>query len=305
MWISLALVNAAAYACIAVIDKRLIDKYMPSMSTYYVCIGTAVLLYGFVFLAVGGLPDGAHADRVLVAGASGLAWGFALALLFLGYKLQEVSRASAMVTTFPVFVALFAMVFLGEKLVPLQWAAIGVVVLGAALISITGSANTGRTKLIKILPVLLGASLMIAVGHTTAKYALEELSVAFVSSFHFLGVAAVLLFFWRRKTISQLRQMLGHREALLLLLLVEGVLTPIALISLIFATKLGPVSLVATLASTQPIFVFAFSAVLSMPGLRLMNESLNRGTLAVKLISVAMILAGIISLSVFGGSSIA
>lgn len=212
MWMFLALVNAAAYAGIAVIDKRLIDKYMPNMSAFYVCIGTSVLISGLIFLGISGLPQGAHLDRVLVAGASGLAWGFALALLFLGYKLQEVSRASAMVFTFPVFVALFAMAFLGEKLVPLQWIAIGVVVTGAALISMTGTANTGWTKLTKILPVLLGASLMIATGHATAKYALEELSVSFVSSMHFLGQAAVLLFFWRRPTLSQLRRTLAHKR---------------------------------------------------------------------------------------------
>ena len=90
-----------------------------------------------------------------------------------------------------------------------------------------------------------------------------------------------------------------------MLLISEGVLTPIALVSLIFATKMGPVSLVATMTSTQPIFVFFYTAVLSMPGLRLMNESLNRGTLSVKLVSVAMIVAGIISLGVLKGSGIA
>ncbi len=304
MWMFLALLNAAAYAGIAVIDKRLIDRYMPNMSVFYVCIGTAVLLSGFVFLAVGGLPHGAHIDRVLVAGVSGLAWGFALALLFLGYKLKEVSRASAMVFTFPVFVAIFAMVFLGEKLIPLQWGAIGAVVAGATLISMTGPAGTGRTRFTKILPVLLGASLMIATGHATAKYALEELSVAFVGSLHFFGQAAVLLFFWRRRTLSQIRQILSHKQAVALLLVSEGVLTPIALVSLIFATKLGPVSLVATLTSTQPIFVFLYTAILSMPGLRLMNESLNRGTLVLKLISVVMIVAGIISLSLFRGGGL-
>ena len=145
---------------------------------------------------------------------------------------------------------------------------------------------------------------MIATGHVTAKYALEELSVAFVGSLHFFGQAAVLLFFWRRRTLFQLRQLLARKEAVALLLVSEGVLTPIALVSLIFATKLGPVSLVATLTSTQPIFVFLYTAILSMPGLRLMNESLSRGTLALKLISVVMIVSGIISLSLFRGGGL-
>ena len=304
MWMFLALLNAATYATIAVIDKRLIDRYIPSMPVYYVCIGAAVLIYGLVFLAIGGLPDSDQVGHVLVAAASGLAWGFALAMMFLGYKLQEVSRASAMVFTYPVFVALFAFVFLSESLAPLQWGAIGVVVIGAALISLSGTSGGGRKNLFKVLAVLLGASLLIATGHVTAKYALEELSVSFVTALHFLGVAFVLLFFWRPKTLPQIRKVLAHKEALLLLVLAEVVLAPIALVSLIFATKLGPVSLVATLTSTQPIFVFVYSSVLSLPGLRLMNESLNRGALAVKLASVVLIIAGITSLGLFEGDAL-
>ena len=88
------------------------------------------------------------------------------------------------------------------------------------------------------------------------------------------------------------------------MLVSEGVLTPIALVSLMLATKLGPVSLVATLTSTQPIFVFLYTAILSLPGLRLMNESANRGTLALKLISVVMIVSGIISLSLLRGGDL-
>ena len=295
MWMLLALVNSAIFASMAVIDKRLIDRYVPSLPSYYVWIGFSVLIYGIVFMAIDGIPDTDHVGHSIVAGLSGLSWGLALAMMFLGYKLQEVSRASAMVFTFPVFVALFAVVFMGESLVPLQWVAITVVIAGGVLISMTGPA-TSKAKLTKIIPVLLCASLLIATGHLTAKYALEEVSVTLVTSLHFLGVAAVLLFFWRRDTVSNLRKAMSHKEALILMLVAEGVLAPAALLAQIFATKLGPVSLVATITGTHPIFVVFYTAVLSMPGLRIMNESLNRNTLAVKAASVAMIIGGVVSL---------
>ena len=57
MWMLLALVNSAVFAGIAVIDKRLIDRYMPSLPSYYVWIGFAMLIYGAVFMAIGGIPD--------------------------------------------------------------------------------------------------------------------------------------------------------------------------------------------------------------------------------------------------------
>ena len=303
MWLFLALLTPAVFAGIAVIDKRLIDRYMSSLPSYYVWVGFAMLIYGVAFMAIGGVPDTSHLWHIIVAGLSGLAWGLALAMMFLGYKLQEVSRASAMVFTFPVFVALFAVVFMGESLVPLQWVAIAVVVLGGVLISITGPA-TSRSKLTKIIPVLICAALLIATGHLTAKYALEEVSVPWVTALHFLGVAAVLLLFWRRDTIPNLRRAMGHKEALILMLVAEGVLAPIALLAQIFATKLGPVSLVATITGIHPIFVVLYSAVLSMPGLRIMNESFSRGALAVKSTSVALIIGGVASLGLLAEGKI-
>ena len=289
----LAILSSLIYAAMAVIDKRLIDRYMPSMGSYYVWVGIGVLVYGVAFLFVEGVPDFSAGRHVAVAGISGLAWGGAVAMMFLGFKLQEVSRASAMVFTFPAFVAIFAVTFLGESLELLQWGAICIVVIGATGITMTGSATTGWTKLTKILPGLLTASLLTAVGHLTAKYALEELSVWLVTSLHFLGMAVVLLVFVRRNTVKQLRQAMQHKEAVMLLVLTEVFMAPLAILLLIGATKLGPVSLVATVTATRPIFVFVLSVALSMPGLRLINESVNRKTLVVKFASVSMIVGGV------------
>ena len=122
MWIFLALLSSAIFAAVAVIDKRLIDRYVQSLPSYYVWIGITVLFYGILFLVLAGGPDMDHPWHTMVAALSGVAWGGATAMVFLGYKLQEVTRASAMVFTFPVFVAIFAVLFMGESLVPLPLA---------------------------------------------------------------------------------------------------------------------------------------------------------------------------------------
>jgi drug/metabolite transporter (DMT)-like permease len=280
-------------------DKRLIDKHLPSLSSYYVWIALSVLAYGFIFLAVGGVPENAEAKYLLIAGISGLAWGGAMVMLFWGYKLQELSRASAVVFAFPVFVAVMATMFLDETLVPIQWAAIVLVAAGAILISLNGGVGSKSSQLAKAFPVLISAALLTAVGHITGKYALEELSVSLVSSFRFFGIAAVLGFFWRPHVIGQLRQAIRSKEAVVLLLLGEVVLIPIAILLMITATKLGPVSLVATVTGTRPIFILLYSTVLSLPGLRVLSESLDSRSLTVKLVSVMMIIGGIVSLSFF------
>ena len=117
-----------------------------------------------------------------------------------------------------------------------------------------------------------------------------------VTSLHFLGMAVVLLMFVRPNTVSHLRQAMRHKEAVLLLVVTEVLMAPVAILLLIGATKLGPVSLVATVTASRPIFIFAFSVVLALPGIRLINESVNRKTLAIKFASVSMIVGGVVAI---------
>jgi len=167
------------------------------------------------------------------------------------------------------------------------------------LISLTYSPGPGYVRIIKAFPVLLGASFLTALGHVTGKYALEELSIPLVSSLRFLGMAAVLAFFWRPYTLAHLRQAMKSREALILLLGVEVLLVPLAMLLMITATKLGPISLVATIVGTRPIFILLYGTVLRLPRLRVLDESLDSKALVIKLTSVVMIIGGIVSLSLF------
>jgi drug/metabolite transporter (DMT)-like permease len=299
IWLVLALLSSAIFGVVAVMDKRLIDHCLSSLSSYLVWIGLSVLIYGFVFLAVGGIPSRADIPYLFIAALSGLVWGGAMVLIFWGYRMQEVSRASAVVFAFPVFVALMAFFLLDENLTPIQWAAMILVVGGAVLISRNGAGRGGGKVLAKAFPILIAAAILTAIGHITSKYALEEISVWTATSFRFFGMAAVLVFFWRPNTVAHLRQAMRSREALALMLVSEFVLVPVAILLLITATKLGPVSLVATVTGTRPIFILVYSTILSLPSFKLLNESLESRSMTVKLVSIAMIIGGIVSLSLF------
>ena len=82
-----------------------------------------------------------------------------------------------------------------------------------------------------------------------------------------------------------------------MLCLSEGILVPLSVVLMITATSLGPVSLVATLTGTRPFFVLLYSSLLSVSGLRVLEESLSPRAIAGKLVSVTMIVSGIVLLS--------
>ena len=65
----------------------------------------------------------------------------------------------------------------------------------------------------------------------------------------------------------------------------------------LWAIALGPVSLTVTLMSTRPLFVFALSVLVSSSVWRLLDGPLDRKTLANKLVSTTMIVAGISAIS--------
>jgi drug/metabolite transporter (DMT)-like permease len=293
IYIWVALLSAAIFGLVTVLDKRLISRNMPSLASYYVAVAISLLSYATASLLITGIPENAPVDRVLMAVLSGICWGVALGLMFWGYKYEEASRASAIIHTFPVFVAILAVVFLGEILALGQWVAIFVVVAGAFLISLRGTEGRRMVRLNRAFPILIGASLFTALALSAGKYALEELPVGLVYSLRNYGMGGVFVLLWRPGAFRQLIHAVRHKETLVLLFLAEFSLAPLATLLNVTAVNLGPVSLVATLTGTRPFFVFVYGTLLSLPAFRLLEEPLERNTLMVKLTSIVMIVAGI------------
>ena len=270
---------------------------MPSLVAFYMGVMISLVGYATVTIIITGIPEYLPTDRLLAAIASGLCWGGALAMMFWGYKLEEASRASAIIHTFPVFVAILAVLFLGETLGLSQWIAIFVVVSGAITISLWGASNGRIIRFNKGLPVLLGASLFTALALLTGKYALEELPLWFVYSLRNYGMATIFLFLWRPGAFRQLYRALTNKQTLIVLLLAEFILAPLAVMLNVAAINLGPVSLVSTVTATRPVFVFVYGSILSISAIRLLDEPLELKTLAVKLGAIIMIVAGIAALT--------
>ena len=296
MWVILALASAACFGVVSVIDKRLLDHHLPGVSVLYLWIALVFSFYAGVVLVLTGLPLDAPRDGLGMALVSGLAVGIGLALMFAGLKLDEATRAIAITQTNPIFVALLAVFFLGETLVPAQWGAIALVVLGTMLISLRNLPDRRLLLPTRGTPLLLGSALGLGVGFFAAKYALGNLSIWSVFALQQLGAALVFALFARPSVWRQMASVLRRRNTLLLMLLGEGVLPIIAILLGLAASDLGPISLVAAVLGTRPLFVFIISTVLSTARWGLMDESLTRQALGLKLASIFLIVAGMVAL---------
>ena len=294
-WISLALFSAALFGVVTALEKRLIDHHLPNLSVYYASISYSLLIpAALVFLATEGVPDEATNLNMGWAALSGWTWGVGLAMVFWGYKLEEASRASAILHTFPVFVAILAAITLGESLVPGQWAAIFAIVAGAFIISIRRLSGSNTLSLSRALPILIIASLLTALSHIFAKAALDDgLTVWMTYSIRATTMALAFGILAKPKGFLEMIALLRNGRTMALMLIADYSIAPVASISLTRATEMGAISLVAALAATRPLFVFLVSSLFSIKKIQLLNEPLNRDTLVLKLISLTMIVSGI------------
>ena len=291
IWTLAALGSSALFAGINIVDRRLLSRHFPNIGPFFIWEGIFLTFSALVVFTVVGVPG--SGEGTLLAYLSGLIWGTGLMCVFLGFRLEEASRVVAVYQTFPVFVAILALIFLDEVISAGQWVGIVAVVLGAIIISLRGSLRSGVVRFNRALPILIAASLFTGVGLLISKPALDRLPVHDVFVFRSLGMGIVFFMFLTPQNLSRFPQTFSNKSVLLLLLFAELIGSNFALVLVLIATDLGSVSLVSALIATRPVFVFVYSSLLSTDRFRVLNEPLTKDTLLQKTASVTLIVVGI------------
>ncbi|MBA7530103.1 hypothetical protein ES705_22306 [subsurface metagenome] len=292
-WINTALLSAAVFGVVNVIDSHLLSKRMPGLRVFLLPVGTIYLIYGLVLSYLFPLPEGTGVRILLVAIASGMFRTVGAIIMLYTLKREEVSRVIPVVYTYPIFVAIMAVPLLGESLHYLQWLAIIMVVAGAVTISLSPSPSGSTTWLGKMLFLLFGASLFLAMADITSKYVLA--SISFLNLFWltaFCMSGTFLLVSMRPHILKQLINMKQRNSAIALLTFNE-LLAPTAITLSLWSIARGPVSLVSTIISSRPIFVLTYAFVLNRVLPTFLEWQPGRRMLALRLIATAMIVGGI------------
>lgn len=297
-WLALSLISAAIFGAVMVLDKRLVDHVFPTVGGLNFAVAWAQLVTGALFLAVvlprNGLPSG---EAIVVSLICGVFWAGGLMAFFYGLRLTEVSRASPIWMSAPIFAAVLAATFLGERISVLQWSAIVVVVGGAALASYRPQ-RSGRSFIsTRALVVLLGAAVLTGAAFVWNKEATELTGVWEVQGLRNLSMGAVMAAVsWRAGTLSEMVSTLRKAANFNLFFITEVVVAPAAAIIFVTAISRGPISLVGAVNSSRPLFVLLISSLLSTRLWNVLNEPLDRGTLVLKGLSALMIGAGVTTL---------
>lgn len=295
-WIAFSFMGALMVAIVVILEKRLISVNIKNFRTFVIWVATAQLIMGALVYFVIGFPDELQIQTVITAYGSGLSYGIGASLFFLGMKLEEASRSIAIMQAYPIFVTILAVNFLGEQITFSQQLAIIIIVSGSYLISLRKLSFLAVFKPTKALPFLALASFAVGVGFFGNKIALESTTLSTVYLFRCVGASTILVLFFRPGVLIDMIENLRHPPTRHLIILNQFILTPIAMLTQLKATSLGPVSLVSSIICTSPIIVFLLTAIFSKTKLKELGEPLEKSTLTIKGIAMSLVVIGLIAL---------
>jgi len=299
-WITASIVVAAILGLVNVVDSHLISKRMPSLWTFLIPAGTLHLIFGLIVLGVNPFPDGVEAFPWLIAVVASVLRTVAVLLMLYAMRTEEISRIIPVVHTHPVFVAILAVPLLDETLSSLQWLAIFMTVAGAMLISARKSGSGHGARLRRSFTLLFASSLLFGVANTATKYALDYISFWNMYSLNALCFGVFFLLVAARPVVFRELREIKDRGFILTLLAVNEMIALAGIILGFWAMEKGPISLVTTIMGTRPFFVFLYALALSFFFPAVLGERLSRGIIAVKIVSIALIVGGIAIINLVG-----
>jgi uncharacterized membrane protein len=294
-WIVIALASAAVTAMVSISDKTVIYRYARSPLTLPLLIGMAQTTVGIITLGLTRIPPGATLEASGLAVLSGVFFGLSGILSQRVLFTEEVSRTIPVTQSAPIFAALMALAILNESISLQQWLGIAATVAGSTLLSLRITAGVGSIFLHRSFFLLMLSAFLFGAANVVGKLVLDELPVLYTHGLRMLALGLVFLVIaFRPSPWADVRGYFSRRSpALLFVGTNEFITANVGLLLLLWALSEGPASLVTAVWGSRALFVVLYSMGLAVVWRGALGEVTSPGIVTIKLLSVALIVAGI------------
>jgi transporter family protein len=287
-WILYSLLATVSIAVVSVIDKSVLSNWMADARGSFFVFTAIEALSGVAALLILGVPR-LPTGLLAIALASGAALSLSTLCYFRAIQVEDVSRVVPLYSVSPVFVAIFAAIFLGEVFTPVKYLGVLLIVCGALLISLKRlrGFRFGRGLAWMLLSILL-----VTAGAVASKYVLDSVEPWTLFAYGKLGTffaGAPFAVSGYRAFASAYRQ---HGARVLIFTGLSEGITSITTIFFLYAGSTGYITLVNALVGTQPFFLLLLSAVISRYWPKILHEELDGRLLARKLVAILLLFAG-------------
>jgi drug/metabolite transporter (DMT)-like permease len=296
-WLGLSLLYASVAGVINVIDKILVGKHVK---------------VPFILTILVGLYSAAPAAIVLCIGIEKISWKLILLCIIPGaaiilytllyFKALKLADAPVVASSFQmvsIFSVLWGYLFFNELFKIQTYAGILLLISGVALISLEKKkAESGRstTGIGASLFLILPATILMSSGYALQKYALKftnTLTVFFWGRIGSLLAALLILLLFSKLRHTFISEFPRSKTINLVIMLNELVFFAIVFVQ-VTAFSRGPLSLVATAISAQPLFVFFYILFIKIIKPRyVIDSSMSKPLILFRFLLILMIIFGI------------
>lgn len=305
LWISYAFFAASIYASMSLLDKIVSDTERgdPFVMSVFKCLPffVAFVALGLVTGRTGlgsGSPSAETVAFFLVGAFGGAIYLFDIHIYYKGVEAGDISRLIPILSTDVIFVLVISYVLLGESLELLGYLGVLVIFVGMIVISVDDVTEGFSFASRRAIVFATAASVSFAVFNVILKYLSAELPQ--LAILFWVGVGGVLSVV----SISAVRWSAEIRSARIptaqlasignALLVINGLVTSVAVVAFIRALETGPVSIAVAILKIDVLLVFFGVVVLSYYTPEVLREEMSVGTLIQKFGASVCILAGVV-----------
>lgn len=298
-WMIFAAASAFTFALVSVFDKLIISRHVANAKVFIVTVGVAQIILGLALIPAA-ISSQFTGTATAVAILTGIFSGVYLVIMFLVMESQEVSRVVPVVSTYPIFVAILAYFFLGEDVNTIAWVCIVVTVVGAALVSLgpVGKDRDDSRGTLKAMLFLFLASMLWGLSQFMSKTISGDMSLwgQFVLRAFGGGIVCASMIFIPG-VARGVTNLVRRPASISYIFMTEVMLVFFAIFFFFRAIYSGDVYLTSTVMAARPLFVFALTLVLSIPLVKLYNESLDRRALTTRALGTVLTVGGVAGVS--------
>lgn len=287
-WVLYSLLASISIAVVTVIDKSVLSNWMADARGSFFVFSVIEVLSGVIALLILGVPR-LPPMLLAISLASGAALSFSTLCYFRAIQVEEVSRIVPLYSLSPLFVAVFAALFLGEVFPPAKYLGVLLIVCGALLLSLK---RLRGFRFGKGMAWMLLSILLVSMGAVASKYVLDTVDPWTLFAYGKLGTffaGAPFFASGYRAFVSAFRK---HGSRVVIFTGLSEGITSITTIFFLYAGSTGYITLVNALVGTQPFFLLLFTAILTRYWPKVIHEELDGRLLARKLVAIALLFAG-------------